>query len=124
MPVTVSVAGLRKRFPEFTAERKPDSNVEYAIEEAQIVAGKLSAEAQLYCAAHLLTIEQEKVVDEIGNPVPDGGSGVVVGERIGPRTVSYMTAEGRQFYERTYYGRMFLELQHRSARRKLPMVIG
>lgn len=121
---TVSIADLRERFPEFTEALYVDARVQNAIRDMERVAGRLGAEAQLYCVAHWLTLEGEKSTDDDGRPVPDGGSGVVTMERIGPRSVSYATPDGRKFYERTYYGRSFLEMARASPRRMLPVVIG
>ena len=124
MASSVTVTALRERFTEFTEALYPDAQVENAINDMERVAGRLGLEAQLYCTAHWLTLEGEKSVDADGRPVPDGGSGVVVSERIGPRSVSYASPDGRKFYERTYYGRAFLELSRASPRRMLPTVIG
>ena len=95
------------------------------MDDADRVAGQLSNEAVMYCAAHFLVIEDsDKRLDTDGRPTPDGGSGVVVSETIGPRSVSYATPEGRKFYERSYYGRMFLELRSASPSRHLPRIYG
>ena len=118
----LTVADFRDRFDEFTVADYPDRQVGFSLTEAKRLS-IVSPEAALYCTAHLLTLWKNESRDEGGNPAIDGGSGVVVSETIGPRSVAYATPSGRKFYERTYYGRMFLELSNASPRRNLPMFI-
>ena len=120
---TYNVSGFREYFDEFTEALYADTKVQRFLNEANVLAGRVGTEARLYCAAHLLTIDGERTTDAQGRPSPDGGSGVVRSESIGPRSVSYNTTEGRQFYERTFYGRMFLELASVSPRRSMPVII-
>lgn len=71
--------------------------------------------ATIYLAAHLLAVDTEQ-----GALQPDGGSGVVQSEQIGPRRINYLTQAGederRAFYATTPWGRRFLALEDRTAR--------
>lgn len=118
----LTVADFRDRFDAFAVADYPDNQVGFSLTEAKRLS-IVSPEATLYCTAHLLTLWKNEAVDCDGNPAIDGGSGVVISETIGPRAVAYAGPDGRKFYERTYYGRMFLELSSASPRRKLPVFI-
>ena len=67
--------------------------------------------ATMYCIAHLAALESEVT------GAPDGGSGVVASETIGPRKVEYKTqamASRDVFFEQTSYGRSMLARESRS----------
>jgi len=71
----------------------------------------LRALATLYCAAHLLVIDD-------GIEQPDGGHGEVISQKVGELSTGYMpqSEEGREsFFATSSYGRTFLTLEKRSA---------
>ena len=115
---------------DLTAFRAKFSNAPFAAMSATVIKEALDEAkllhsirdvATLYCAAHLLILDQENLT-ELGQAVtaPDGGAGVVTAESIGPRNISYLTQAGdderRAFFVTTPYGRRFLALEDRSPR--------
>ena len=123
--MAADLAAFRSQFPEFKVADYDDVIVNRVLTEAKIL-HSIQELATLYCAAHILVLEQEKY-DEQGNLklAPDGGSGVVSKETIGPRTIEYVTQAGdpqdrhsrrRAFFAGTVYGRFFLELEARTPR--------
>jgi len=113
--VTATLVDFRTQFPEFadTADadnRQRDADVEAALERAEGL-WALSDIGTLYVAAHILALAAE------AKGAADGGSGVVISERVGPQSVTYMTQAGggpeggdpdRVWYATTTYGRAFL----------------
>ena len=75
-------------------------------------------EATVHLAAHLAVVWKQENAGAV-----DGGSGVVDMERVGPMSTSYANM-GEPFYERTSYGRTYLALRAKSARRVFPFVVG
>ena len=120
----LSIADFRGKFKDKTGITKfpvadyPDDWVDNALVEAKTIS-VISKQATLYVTAHLLILRE----NEESN-TPDGGSGVVISEDIGPQAMSYAPPQGRQYYERTYYGRAYLELERRSPSKVLPRVYG
>ncbi len=107
-------AEIRDRFPEFLSEVTYPDEVITALGTVALRISSVSQEAVTYLVAHLLTLEAEKSV------TPDGGSGVITSEGLGPKSASYMNqaTDGREvFFERSAYGRMFLTLERRSPKR-------
>ena len=114
MATDVTVTSFRAQFPQST--HFPDATeaqIESALEEACIL-HSLRELATLYLTAHLLAIDSEHTGK------PDGGSGIVSMERIGPRTINYLNqiegAGRKAFFASTSYGRRFLELEARTPR--------
>ena len=109
-----TVAEFRAQFPDtFPAATHPDSLITTRIGEARQIHAVRKL-ATIYLAAHLLAVDAEATGE------PDGGSGVVAGEKIGPRQVSYLTqADGKpgmSFFATTSYGRRYLALVASSPR--------
>ena len=110
MAIAPSPQEFRRLFPEFTDVKYSDDVIAHISDVASEI-HNASYNALTYLIAHLLTLESEHVA------MPDGGSGVVMKERIGPREVEYITQArtGRDtFFARTSYGRQFLVLEQGS----------
>ena len=90
--MAIDYASFKTQFPDpqFPVSSAPQTEVELALTEAETLHG-LRELATLYCAAHLLTLNNDRV-DELNRWIgrPDGGSGVVGSEKIGPRTITYL----------------------------------
>ena len=120
------VAAFRTQFPEPLFASDDDADVALALSEAMCLHNQNDL-ATLYCTAHLLALNHERT-DARGNVIagPDGGSGVVVSEKIGPRQIEYMTTAGederRAFFATTSWGRRFLELEARTPRVAMGMI--
>ena len=118
--MALSVADFREQFPAPAFEQASADAITRAVCDALLL-HSINEIVTLYCAAHLLALKAE-YVDDLGRTVdtPDGGSGVVKSEKIGPRQIQYMTMAGdderRVFYSTTPYGRMFLALEARVPR--------
>ena len=118
--MALSISDFREQFPAPAFELTSDAEITRALYDALLL-HSINETATLYCAAHLLALKAE-YVDELGRAVdtPDGGSGVVKSEKLGPRQIQYMTMAGdderRVFYATTPYGRMFLALEARVPR--------
>ena len=114
-----TVAEFRAQFPTaFPVATHPDTLIEARISEARQIHAVRKL-ATLYLTAHLIAVDAENTGK------PDGGSGVVTSEKIGPRTVNYATQAGggregtdkrRAFFATTSYGRRFLVLADTSPR--------
>ena len=113
-----TVAEFRAQFgADFPETTYPDATVEARIKEARLIHAVRKL-ATLYLTAHLIAIDAENTGE------PDGGSGVVTSEKIGPRQVDYATQAGgterskarRAFFATTSYGRRFLMLADTSPR--------
>jgi len=103
-----TLAEFRAQFPEFAG--RADELVSRVLVTARALHG-LRGLATLYCAAHLLELDD-------GTEQPDGGYGEVVSETVGGLSSRYkpMAEANRQvFFATTTYGRMFLALESRSA---------
>lgn len=111
MAAPPTLDAFRGEFPEFSTT--VDAEVEAALDEAYQLHA-IKPLATLYCAAHLLAVGPEATGS------PDGGSGVVMSESIGPRRVAYLTQAGdderKVFYATSSYGRRFLNLESRTPR--------
>ena len=111
MAVEATLAGFRAYFgDEFPGADYPDTAVSRALDDAASIYNR-TARGQLYLAAHYLILDTA-AVGEI-----DDGAGAVTMERIGPRSVSYMsTASGPDDagFTRTAYGRRFVELRRQA----------
>ena len=118
-----TITAVRAKFPELTAAAYSDALVQSAIETSTALYA-LGTIARLYLVAHLAVIAKA----EYDDGALDGGSGVIKSEQIGPRLVSYVTQSvdgtGDAFYERTSYGRTYLELRKASPKRIMPFVAG
>ena len=104
----VTVAEFRDRFAEF--DRIDDATISFLIPQAYEMSD-VSREATLYCIAHLASLEGERIAK------PDGGSGEVVSDALGPQSRSYMSlAESNRdvFFSTSTYGRRMLTLESRS----------
>lgn len=129
----ITLAEFRQRFPEFTytaaagdepASGVSDSVISPLIAQAYEISDT-SAEASVYCLAHLVSLEVERLTDA-SNGAPDGGAGVVKAETIGPRRIDYMTqaSKGREaFFEPTFYGRRVLTLESRTPEAVIGVVV-
>ena len=113
-----TVAEFRAQFPtDFPVATYPDAVITARIAEARQIHA-VRKPATLYLTAHLIAIDAENTGE------PDGGSGVVTSEKIGPRQVAYATQAGgterskarRAFFATTSYGRRFLMLADTSPR--------
>ncbi len=119
-PSKPSATDFRSAFPEFSATE--DALVTAAINTAY---GMHSAKrlATLALTAHLLVVMNEDDISE-----PDGGSGEVTGETsVGNKISQYrvMADSGPEvFFTRTSYGRAFLTLEKRTARRGISAIVG
>ena len=115
----VSVEDFRAWFPR-NFEGADDPDIERAIKEALLLHDK-SAEATLYLTAHLLSLNSEF------QDTPDGGSGVILKETLGPKTVEYITnvdeSKKNAFYSTTPFGRRFLALEARTPRSGIGLMI-
>ena len=115
----MTVAQVRARFPEFGATDFPDSDVQSEIAAGQELHSE-DTEAALFVVAHLLALREERTAE------PDGGSGEVVSDGVGPRQASYMSqaSNGHEvFFSTTSYGRTFLALERRTARRAVGFIV-
>ena len=112
-------AQVRARFPEFTEQAHPDAVVVAAIGTAsRLTAG--NGDILLAATAHLLALRVENT------GAPDGGSGVVAQETVGPRMVMYEAearGDGDAFWLRTAYGRLFKALDRTSPRRAISAAV-
>ena len=122
--MAADVAGFQAQFPNPQFEGADTAAIQRAIEEAEFYHSRRPL-ATLYCAAHLLALESEHTGK------PDGGSGVVASERIGPKTISYLTQAGtgqnaddrKVFFATSSYGRRFLALEARTPRAAIGAVV-
>ena len=118
--MALTVEDFREQFPAPAFEQASVADIERSLSDANLL-HSINKTATLYCAAHLLALEGE-YVDELGRraDTPDGGSGVVQSEKVGPRQIQYMTMAGdderRVFYSTTVYGRRFLAIEARVPR--------
>lgn len=121
----ITAIDFRARFPEFTSAQFTNQMVQSAVVTAKSI-DSTRREATLYLAAHLASVWRAE-----GGVDPDGGSGAVSAETIGPRTVQYLTqaapvpgSSGSQdaFFERTSYGRTYMLLRDSSPRRVMPLL--
>ena len=114
MATAPSPAEFREYFGEFgNPTAYPDTDITKATNRA-IAISSVSLEALRYLIAHELALGKEASVD------PDGGSGEVASESIGPRSVSYASQSERPkdvYFTRTSYGRTFLALESRIPRK-------
>ena len=79
---------------------------------------KLNEKAQLYCAAHLLSLALEEVEQ------PDGGFGEVSLEMYGSKQAQYKTMASdnwQSFFTTSKFGRMFLMLEKRLPELAIPI---
>ena len=111
MAVEATITGFRAHFgDEFPEATYPDAAVSRALDDAASIYNR-TARGQLYLTAHYL------LLDTGAQQVVDDGAGAVTMERIGPRSVSYMSVArdaDDSGYARTAYGRRFLELRRRA----------
>ena len=119
---TVTVGSFRDMFPAQIFTSISDDEIDAALKVA-LRLHAIDSLATLYCAAHILAVMAEANNDL----TPDGGSGVVSSEGIGPQSQQFITqAEGdnrRAFYATTSYGRMFLALEERVPRVAMGMIV-
>ena len=94
----------------------PDALLANAIKIAASIHSSIR-EATVHLAAHLAVAWKQENRSEL-----DGGSGVVSSEEVGPVATTYLNM-GDAFYERTGYGRTYLALIRKSARRVMPLVV-
>ena len=124
--MTADRAAFRAQFP--TAfPNATDADIDGALAEAELL-HSIRELATLYCAAHLLALDTENF-DALDNRIdkPDGGSGIVTAETIGPRRIEYLSVAGASerdaFFASTTYGRRFLALERRSPRASIGAVV-
>ena len=104
-----TLAGFRTQFPELDAAVATDVAVERALEEA-LELHSLSPRATLFCTAHLLTLEADRVSGKQRR-------GEIAASGAGPLRASYRTQADNgweAFFTRTEYGRRFLLLERRT----------
>ena len=104
------LADFREMFPEFGVADYTDDVVVGWIETARAIHA-LSDRALIWCAAHLLALDRDEGRET------DGGAGIIQSESIGPMRLTFQTQAKDQrevFFSRTSYGRMFLQLEHRT----------
>ena len=110
---TLTVADFKTEFEEFTSLN--DRLVENLIDQAGLIS-RINAFTIKYCTAHLCALESERGSDG----APDGGSGVIKQERLGPKAVSYKTLSDndvrKAFFDTTFYGRRVLAIEMRNPR--------
>ena len=98
-----------------------DSQITSFIEIACEIGGDIGYNALCYLTAHLIVLENKERQDEV-----DGGSGEVTSESFGGKSLGYQSMASDQrdvFFTRTYYGRMYLQLQRRSPVRAIGMFV-
>ena len=109
-----TVNEFRAQFPTtFPVATHADTLILTRIGEARQIHGVRKL-ATIYLTAHLLAVDGEATGE------PDGGSGVVGSETIGPRKVAYQNQSdgmpNRAFFATTSYGRRFMALVASSPR--------
>ena len=118
--MAVTVAAFRERFPAPLFSAESEDSIAMAISDAQML-HTASELGTLLCAAHLLAVQSEDA------SAPDGGSGVVQKEKIGPRDITYLsdagTDERRAFYATTSFGRRLMAIEARTPRMALGATI-
>ena len=110
--MATDVAAFQARFPEF--DSAVDSRVQAALDEANLI-HSIRELATLYCAAHLLTLDNQLASDGAFA----GSPSEVKSRQVGPLRSDYVTqakAGWQAFFSSTAYGRRFLTLERRCAR--------
>ena len=114
----VTVGEFRTQFPEFAGVA--DETIMAVLPEATAIHGRLKI-ATLFCAAHLITLNQNIAQGITTSPEKTGAG-------AGSLSVSYMTQaeSGREaFFTSTSYGQRFLNLEKRYPRTGIgAMVVG
>ena len=122
MTTTSDLTGFREWFSEEPFTSLDDSSITRALTEALQIHDK-NPLATLYCAAHLLALD----ADNPSEIAADGGAGVITQERIGPKSLTYMTqVNGRArdaFFATSKYGRRFLLLEQRTPRSGIGAIV-
>lgn len=118
-PDKPGLPAFRSAFPELSG--RADADVSRMIDVAYQMSA-VKTDATLYLAAHLLAIDAENTGGI------DGGSGEIASETsVGGKLATYKTMAEKSgldvFYSRTSYGRMFLAMERRTARRGIPILI-
>ena len=86
--MAADLAAFKAYFPDAPFDSLTDPSINRALVEAKMF-HQASEIATLYCTAHLISL------DSLDNGLtPDGGAGVVVKEKIGPRQIDYLTQAG------------------------------
>lgn len=112
---TPTASNFRTEFPEFTAQDYPDPIVERHIKRAGYI-HSVTKQGWLLLTAHLLTIAKaDGALDGVAEP--DGGQGLITEDTIGDKTkrFSHTGKKGMEFYKRSSYGRLFVEVSKRNA---------
>lgn len=115
MAVTVTVAGFREEYSEFSDTS--DTDVQKWLDRALLL-HSVNEDCVYALCAHLLTLEDEPFEDQVG------GSGEITSVQTGPRWTQYMTQakENREvWFSRTRYGRFYLAMSRRLPKRAFPV---
>ena len=107
-PLRLTVAMLRKRFPEFTEQEAPDADVVLAIGAAEKLYGLGDLEVLGYLAAHFtaMWITDPAAVDHGAGVVKESGTG----ELRSILETGVLSPADAQFH-RTKYGRTYVALR-------------
>ena len=116
--MVATLSDFREYFPGPPFTNLDDASVARALNEALLL-HCVREEATIYLTAHLLALDVESAEHvERNGLAPDGGSGVVTEEAVGPRRFTFLTQAGeserRAFYATTPYGRRFMALEDRT----------
>lgn len=114
--MAADLATFKAKFPIFALA---DAVIESALAEA-VIFHDVNETATLYCAAHLLALDSENTGK------PDGGSGVVESEKIGPLSRNYKNQDEEErdvFFVTTSYGRRFLAIERRTPRSAIGAIV-
>lgn len=110
-----TLAGFRTEYPEFTADHSDDA-VTAAIKQAAQL-HSVTTRGQMLATAHLLALRSEHTAK------PDGGSGLVTGETLGPQSFTFQQpAKGESletWWATTSYGRQLMALESRTPRLRI-----
>ena len=117
---TITAAEFRAQFPEFSVDDYPDSMVDDWIEQARSIYNWRKL-AIMYLAAHLIAVFNQERTTTTPASLDSGSTGQVQSQTVGPLSVTYRQGAGAVmnmaanesmwFYDRSTYGRMYLELR-------------
>ena len=102
---TPTRAGFRTAFPEFSGTE--DAAVDRWLARARL-RHDVVEQLTYMLTAHLLTLDAQEDREDVG------GSGELITEQVGQQLATYQPhakRAGEEFYTRTSYGRLFLELE-------------
>lgn len=117
---TPTASDFRTQFPEFTEQDYPDDVITRHLTRAGYI-HSVTQQGWLLLTAHLLSIAKADGALEATPAEPDGGQGLITEDKLGDKTKRFThgggkkgMADAKEFYKRTSYGRLFLEISRRS----------